>query len=79
MEEYATLDGALAEVQGEADLRRAEVVDLEQDLVRKVLLRPPDGPADAGDHQPVLVTCPHPASAASRNGVGGRGQTRGVD
>lgn len=48
------LAGTLAEVQGERSLVSAEVVNVEYELLRKVLGTPPDNPADTGVDEAVL-------------------------
>jgi hypothetical protein len=49
------LAGALAEVQGEGSLISAKVVDVEDELLRKVLGAAPDDPADTGVDEAVLL------------------------
>jgi hypothetical protein len=49
------LAGALGEVERERGLVGAEVVDVEDEFLRQVLLAAPDAPADAGVDEAVLV------------------------
>jgi hypothetical protein len=48
------LRGALGEVEGEGGLVRAEVVDVEDELLGEELGRAPDYPADTGVDKSVL-------------------------
>jgi len=48
-------NGTFGEVEGEGGLVGAEVVDVEDELLRQVLLGPPDAPPDAGVDQAILV------------------------
>lgn len=49
------LRGATGEVEGEGSLIGTEVVDVENELLGEVLGVTPDGPADTGVNQTVLV------------------------
>lgn len=45
----------LAEIEGETRLIGSEVVDMEDELFREILLGSPHGPADTGVREAVLV------------------------